>query len=44
MHVYFIFSFELGLEGGGVVFYFEDSARKRLPNSEYFDTGGGNGG
>lgn len=30
--------------GVGGVFYFEDPARKRLPNSEYFDTGGGNGG
>lgn len=44
MHVYFIFSFELGFEGREVVFYFEDSSRKRLPNSEDFDTGGGNGG
>lgn len=32
------------LKAEGVVFYFEASARKRLPNSEYFDTGGGNGG
>lgn len=32
--------------GGGrcAAFYFEESSRKRLPSSEYFDTGGGNGG